>query len=61
VSGAGAVVGVDIGGTFTDVALLDPDGRLTVGKQATTPEDPASASSRRCDTCSTTPGSRPTP
>ncbi len=39
-SGAGAVVGVDIGGTFTDVALLDPDGRLTVGKQATTPEDP---------------------
>ncbi|HEV2310861.1 MAG TPA: hydantoinase/oxoprolinase N-terminal domain-containing protein, partial [Acidimicrobiia bacterium] len=36
----GAVVGVDIGGTFTDVALLDAEGRLTVGKQATTPEDP---------------------
>jgi N-methylhydantoinase A len=40
VTAAGAVVGVDIGGTFTDVALLDERGRLTVGKQPTTPEDP---------------------
>ncbi len=37
---SGVVVGVDIGGTFTDVALRAADGRLTVGKQATTPDDP---------------------
>jgi N-methylhydantoinase A len=36
-------VGVDIGGTFTDFALLDAGGRLVVHKQLTTPGDPAEA------------------
>ena len=37
-------LGVDIGGTFTDFALLhDESGRLTVYKQLTTPRDPAEA------------------
>jgi N-methylhydantoinase A len=37
-------VGVDIGGTFTDFALVDDrDGRLVVHKQLTTPDDPARA------------------
>jgi len=35
-------VGIDIGGTFTDFALLaEGDGRLFIHKQLTTPEDPA--------------------
>jgi N-methylhydantoinase A len=35
-------LGVDIGGTFTDVALYDPvRGRLSIGKTLTTPDDPA--------------------
>jgi N-methylhydantoinase A len=37
-------VGVDIGGTFTDLILVDDDsGRLTVGKVLTTPGDPSQA------------------
>jgi N-methylhydantoinase A len=37
-------IGVDIGGTFTDVALLDDArGRLTLFKLPTTPEDPSVA------------------
>ena len=36
-------VGIDIGGTFTDFALLDQAGRLVVHKQLTTPDDPAEA------------------
>ncbi|MEQ8248738.1 MAG: hydantoinase/oxoprolinase family protein [Alphaproteobacteria bacterium] len=35
-------VGIDIGGTFTDFALLsESDGRLFIHKQLTTPDDPA--------------------
>jgi N-methylhydantoinase A len=35
-------VGVDIGGTFTDLVLIDDEtGRRAVGKVLTTPEDPA--------------------
>ena len=35
-------VGIDIGGTFTDFALLsEDDGRLFIHKQLTTPDDPA--------------------
>ena len=35
-------VGIDIGGTFTDFAILaEGDGRLFIHKQLTTPEDPA--------------------
>ncbi|WP_438284355.1 hydantoinase/oxoprolinase family protein [Pseudomonas alabamensis] len=35
----GVRVGCDIGGTFTDVVLAMPDGRLFVNKTSTTPED----------------------
>lgn len=34
-------VGVDIGGTFTDLALVTEDGRVEVGKVLTTPDDPS--------------------
>jgi N-methylhydantoinase A len=33
-------LGVDVGGTFTDVALASTDGAMHVGKVLTTPEDP---------------------
>ena len=36
-------IGIDIGGTFTDFALLSPDGRLVIDKRLTTPADPAIA------------------
>ncbi len=37
-----ARVGIDIGGTFTDFALLTEDGtRLVIHKQLTTPSDPS--------------------
>src|SRR5207302_9080575 len=37
-------VGVDIGGTFTDLILIDDaTGALTVGKVLTTPDDPSRA------------------
>ena len=39
-NGSGVVVGVDIGGTFTDVAIAAADGTLHLGKLPTTPEDP---------------------
>ncbi|MBL8698053.1 MAG: hydantoinase/oxoprolinase family protein [Alphaproteobacteria bacterium] len=35
-----ARIGVDVGGTFTDVVLALPDGRLYVNKTTTTPRDP---------------------
>jgi N-methylhydantoinase A len=35
------VVGVDVGGTFTDLVLLDESGGLTLGKVPSTPEDQA--------------------
>lgn len=42
--GAGWIVGVDIGGTFTDFALLNPQsGELYIGKRLTTPDDPSRA------------------
>jgi N-methylhydantoinase A len=31
------VCGVDIGGTFTDAVVLDPEGRLHIGKRSSTP------------------------
>ena len=34
-------LGVDVGGTFTDLVALHDDGRMEVRKVATTPEDPA--------------------
>ena len=33
-------VGVDVGGTFTDLVALAPDGTITVRKVTTTPDDP---------------------
>ncbi len=38
----GFLVGVDIGGTFTDCAVIGDGGAMTVGKARTTPADPAS-------------------
>ena len=39
---AGALIGVDTGGTFTDVTLLDPlTGRLWTAKTSSTPDDPS--------------------
>ena len=35
-----ARIGVDVGGTFTDVVLALPDGRIYVNKTTTTPVDP---------------------
>ena len=37
------VLGVDIGGTFTDFSLLDDAGEITLWKEATTPKDPSQA------------------
>jgi N-methylhydantoinase A len=39
----GVRVGVDIGGTFTDLVLRLPDGALRVSKVSSTPEDPGLA------------------
>ncbi|WP_198666207.1 hydantoinase/oxoprolinase family protein [Tropicimonas sp. IMCC34043] len=37
-------VGIDIGGTFTDFAVLDPEtGKFDIGKVLSTPDDPARA------------------
>ncbi|HEY2430182.1 MAG TPA: hydantoinase/oxoprolinase N-terminal domain-containing protein, partial [Acidimicrobiales bacterium] len=36
----GCFIGVDVGGTFTDVVLGDDDGNLAVAKVVTTPDDP---------------------
>ena len=35
------ILGVDIGGTFTDFSLLDGNGDITLWKETTTPRDPA--------------------
>src|SRR5262245_26145470 len=40
---AGSRVGVDVGGTFTDVVLALPDGHIYVNKTTTTPHDPGEA------------------
>ena len=34
-------IGVDIGGTFTDLACVDATGRLYTAKTPSTPEDPS--------------------
>jgi N-methylhydantoinase A len=34
-------IGIDVGGTFTDVAAIDADGRVTIAKAASTPADPS--------------------
>ncbi len=42
-------VGVDVGGTFTDLASIAPDGSLHVTKVVSTPDDPARALFRAVD------------
>src|SRR5437899_11418234 len=42
-------VGVDVGGTFTDLASISPDGSLRVTKVVSTPDDPARALFRAVD------------
>ena len=37
------ILGVDTGGTFTDVVAVDPNGALTVSKTPSTPQDPTAA------------------
>jgi N-methylhydantoinase A len=34
-------IGIDVGGTFTDLVAVDDDGRSTLAKVASTPEDPS--------------------
>jgi len=34
-------IGIDVGGTFTDVAAVDADGRVVIAKSASTPADPS--------------------
>ena len=36
-------VGIDIGGTFTDMLLVGEDGTAVIGKTLTTPGDPSLA------------------
>ena len=41
-------IGVDVGGTFTDLILVDEEaGRITVDKVPSTPDDPARGDVRR--------------
>jgi N-methylhydantoinase A len=40
---AGVRLGVDIGGTFTDIVLTRPDGTVLVSKVSSTPDDPGRA------------------
>src|SRR5256886_10484752 len=42
-------VGVDVGGTFTDLVGITPDGSLRVTKVVSTPDDPARALFRAVD------------
>src|SRR5437867_8601746 len=42
-------VGVDVGGTFTDLVALGEDGTISVRKVVTTPDDPAVAMFRALD------------
>jgi N-methylhydantoinase A len=32
-------IGIDVGGTFTDIVVASPDGRTIIAKAATTPAD----------------------
>src|SRR2546428_3360538 len=43
-------VGVDVGGTFTDLVAVDEDGEIDVRKVVTTPEDPSVGMLRAVET-----------
>ena len=45
-------VGVDVGGTFTDLVAVTPDGRLEIRKVASTPQDPSLGLFRALDASS---------
>ena len=47
-------VGVDVGGTFTDLVAVTPDGSLEVRKVASTPQDPAIGLFRALDALGST-------
>ena len=34
-------IGIDVGGTFTDLVTVDDDGRVVLAKAASTPSDPS--------------------
>ena len=36
------IIGIDTGGTFTDIVVLDSSGEITTSKARTTPSDPRS-------------------
>jgi N-methylhydantoinase A len=40
-AGRGYRIGIDVGGTFTDMVAVDPAGRVTLAKAASTPRDPS--------------------
>src|SRR5882672_7481039 len=48
-------VGVDVGGTFTDLVAVTPDGRLEIRKVASTPADPSIGLFRAIDALSPVP------
>src|SRR6266581_5930166 len=53
--GAAVRVGVDVGGTFTDLVALAQDGTIEVRKVVTTPDDPAVGLFRALDPLKTPP------
>jgi N-methylhydantoinase A len=50
-------IGVDVGGTFTDLVAVTPDGRLEIRKVLSTRADPSIGLFRACDALSLPPGS----
>src|SRR6059036_2641548 len=53
--GAAVRVGVDVGGTFTDLVALAQDGTIEVRKVVTTPDDPTVGLFRALDPLKTPP------
>ncbi|HXJ30251.1 MAG TPA: hydantoinase/oxoprolinase family protein, partial [Gemmatimonadales bacterium] len=49
-------VGVDVGGTFTDLVAIAPDGMLDIRKVLSTPHDPSIGLFEACDTLAVPPG-----
>jgi N-methylhydantoinase A len=49
-------VGVDVGGTFTDLVAVAPDGALDIRKVLSTPEDPSIGLFQACDALAAPPG-----